>query len=97
MKNNKLHSEMVKAVAQKTGRTQVEVSKIVDAFLCEVSESVAEGDIVTIRDFGSFRKATRSARQGRNPHTGEIIDIPEKQVVTFKASSRFEVYSHIHK
>ena len=69
MKNNKLHSEMVKAVAQKTGRTQVEVSKIVDAFLCEVSDSVAEGDIVTIRDFGSFRKATRSARQGRNPHT----------------------------
>lgn len=96
MDNSKYHSEIVKAVAKNTGNTQAAVSKIIDAYLSEVSDSLNEGTMVNIRDFGSFRMVTRAARQGRNPYTGEMMDIPEKQVVTFKTSSKFELYSQIH-
>ena len=94
---NKYHSAIVKDVAKKTGKKVQEVNKIINEFLMGVSESLNEGDSVTIRDFGSYKLATRAARTGRNPYTGETIEIPEKKVVTFKPANRILVYSQLYK
>ena len=52
-----------------------------------IKQAVASGEDVTIPQFGKFTSATRSARNGRNPHTGDAIQIPAKQVVKFRPSS----------
>jgi len=94
---NKYHSAIVKDVAKQTGKSVDEVNAIINKFLIQVSESLREGTSVTVRDFGTFKMATRAARMGRNIQTGEAIEIPEKQVVSFKASSRFLDYAQIYK
>lgn len=94
---NKYHSAIVKDVAKKTGKTVNEINDVINKYLCELSDSLREGDVITIRDLGTFKLTTRAARTGRNIQTGETIEIPEKQVVTFKPSTRILEYSQIHK
>ena len=95
--SNKYHSAIVKEVAIKTGKPVKEVKEIVDKFLIGISDSLREGNGVTIRDFGSYKLSKRAARTGRNPYTGETIEIPEKEVVTFKPASCILEYSQIYK
>lgn len=95
--SNKYHSAIVKDVAKQTGKSVDEVNTIINKFLIQLSDSLREGTAVTIRDFGSFKMATRAARTGRNIRTGEPIEIPEKQVVSFKAASRILDYAQIYK
>ena len=78
-------TDLYKAVATQTGTKLDDVTKIVDTFFKEMSQSLREED-VAIKDFGTFKKATQSARIARNPRTGEEIQVPEKEVIKFKAS-----------
>ena len=94
---SKYHSEIVKEIAKKTGKPLTEVSEIVDAFLCGLSDTLNEKVAVTIRDFGSFRISQRSERTGRNPRTDETVVVPAKEVVTFKPAKRINLYSQIYK
>jgi integration host factor subunit beta len=57
---------------------------LVNAFLDSVVEALREGDGVELRGFGSFRLRDRRARQGRNPRSGQAIQVPPKRVVYFK-------------
>lgn len=95
--SNKYHSAIVKEVAKKTGKPVKEVNEIINKFLMGISDSLREGDGVTIRDFGFYKLSKRSARTYRNPRTGEAVEAPEKEVVTFKPSSRILEYSQIYK
>ncbi len=97
MANNKYHSEIVKEIAKKTGKPMKEVSEIIDAFLCGISDTLNENTIVTIRDFGSFRLSQRSERTGYNPYTKEQITVPAKEVVTFKPAKKIRAYTQIYK
>lgn len=57
---------------------------LVNAFLDSIVESLREGEGVELRGFGSFRLRDRRARQGRNPRSGQSIQVPPKRVVYFK-------------
>ncbi|MGD8214519.1 HU family DNA-binding protein [Aestuariimicrobium sp. Y1814] len=59
----------------------------VDAVLAVISDALAGGDRVTIAGFGTFEVRDRSARAGRNPQTGEAIEIPASKAVAFKPAA----------
>jgi nucleoid DNA-binding protein len=76
--------ELVIEVAKQLGFTQNDVSRVVQAAFDVITDSLAEGKRLEIRNFGVFEVKTRDARIGRNPRTGEEVPIPEKRVATFK-------------
>jgi len=77
---------LIKAVTEKTGATAAATRAAIDAFL-DVTRSRAEaGDTIRLIGFGSFSVKARPARTGRNPRTGETVEIPESRRLTFKAS-----------
>lgn len=80
-------SELVSAVAQKSGLTKVDAKKALDGVLEAISEELKNDGRVVLVGFGSFSVTERSARKGINPRTKEPIDIPAKKVVKFKAGS----------
>ncbi len=80
-------SELVSAVAQKSGLTKVDAKKALDAVLESIGEELKNDGKVVLVGFGSFSVTERSARKGINPRTKEPIDIPAKKVVKFKAGS----------
>jgi integration host factor subunit beta len=61
-----------------------EVEQVVDIFFEEISTRLAEGGRVELRGFGTFSTRKREARTGRNPRTGDSVDVPEKSVPYFK-------------
>jgi DNA-binding protein HU-beta len=80
-------SELVSALAHKTGKTQVEAKAFLDAFTETVTETLSKGDKVTLIGFGTFDVQQTNARTGRNPQTGEPIQIKKKNKVRFKAGA----------
>lgn len=82
--------EIVASVAEMNDMEQKEVSLILDATLETIQDALAEGENVDFYGFGKFECKERSARKGRNPSTGESIDIPAKNVVSFKASKKLK-------
>ncbi|MBO7418956.1 MAG: HU family DNA-binding protein [Bacteroidaceae bacterium] len=84
-------SELVSAMAEKSGLTKVDCKKALEAAIAAVSEALKDGDKVSLVGFGSFSVVERAARQGVNPATGEAIDIAAKKNVKFKAGSELEL------
>ena len=81
-------SELVSAVAQKSGLSKEEKKKALDAVLESIDEELKNDGKVVLVGFGTFSVTERSARKGINPRTKEPIDIPAKKVVKFKAGSQ---------
>ena len=79
-------TELIAAVAEKTGLTKKDAERIVSATFEAVTESLKKGDKVSISGFGIFEVKTREARIGRNPRTKEEIKIPATKLPAFKAS-----------
>ena len=71
-------------IAQKTGITQSLIQKVIDGLLNEITETLARGEGIELRNFGVFKIKNRKERTGRNPRTGETVAIPPKRVVYFK-------------
>ncbi|RJY09495.1 integration host factor subunit beta [Aurantiacibacter aquimixticola] len=61
-----------------------EVEQVVDIFFDEIAKRLAEGGRVELRGFGTFSTRQREARTGRNPRTGEAVEVPAKRVPYFK-------------
>ena len=61
-----------------------EIEQVVDIFFEEMAKRLAEGGRVELRGFGAFSTRERAARTGRNPRTGETVQVPEKRVPYFK-------------
>lgn len=78
-------TELVGQVATKTGMTKKDIEKVVNAFFDTVQGTLQSGDKVQLIGFGTFEPRDRQARKGRNPQTGEEIDIPATRVPAFKA------------
>jgi len=78
-------AELIAAVAEKSGASKKVAADVINAALAVTEGAVKKGDSVVITGFGSLKVATRGARTGRNPKTGESIKIPAKKVVKFKA------------
>lgn len=77
-------TELIGAVAQKAGLTKKDTEKAINSFIDVVQETLAEGDTVAILGFGTFSARDRAAREGRNPRTGEPIQIPASRVPVFR-------------
>lgn len=61
-----------------------EVERVVDVFFDEIGRRLADGGRVELRGFGAFSTREREARKGRNPRTGDTVDVPAKRVPYFK-------------
>ncbi len=83
-------ADFVAAVAAKTNMSQTSVEKVVTASLSTIMDAVAAGDKVTFTGFGSFEKRDRAARQGRNPQTGAVIQIPASSAPAFTPGKAFK-------
>lgn len=79
--------ELVEAVAEKAGLTKADANRAIDALFDTVKEALVKGDKVAIAGFGTFSVGERSAREGRNPQTGETVKIAACKSAKFKASS----------
>jgi len=84
--------QLVDAIAANAGpeRTKKEIDAILERLLAEVARALASGERVDLRGFGSFVPKETKARQGRNPKTGEPIQIAAKKTVTFKPAKDLE-------
>lgn len=78
-------TELIAAIAAKTGETKKDAEATLNAFVNVVSETLAKGDKVQLVGFGSFEVRKRAARKGRNPQTKEEIKIPASKAPVFKA------------
>lgn len=78
-------SELIAAIAAKTGETKKNAEASLNAFIDVVTESLVKGDKVQLVGFGSFEVRKRAARKGRNPQTKEEIKIPASKAPVFKA------------
>ena len=79
-------TELIAAVAAKTGMSKKDAEKAVAATVDAITESLVKGDKVQVSGFGIFEVKTREARVGRNPRTKETIQIPATRTPAFKAS-----------
>lgn len=80
--------EMIDKLIEKTGEKKAE--KVLNAFIEIVTEAVAAGDKVNLRNFGVFEARNRAARIGHNPLNGEEIQIPASKVPVFKPGKEFK-------
>ena len=79
-------TELIAAVAEKTGLTKKDAERAINATVEAITESLVKGDKVQVSGFGIFEVKTREARVGRNPRTKETIQIPATRLPQFKAS-----------
>ncbi|PKB14168.1 integration host factor subunit beta [Novosphingobium kunmingense] len=80
-----IRSELLAELARENpGLKADEIEKVVNVFFDEIAGRLAKGGRVELRGFGSFSTRERDARKGRNPRTGESVDVPGKHVPYFK-------------
>ncbi len=83
-RNAMTKADLINIVAKKLDITQVQSGIIVEAALRSIVNALQGGNEVEIRGFGSFRFRNRAPRKGRNPKTGEKVDVPPKKIPYFK-------------
>jgi DNA-binding protein HU-beta len=83
-------TEFAEQVAAKADLTKREAELAVEAALKTIEEQLASGGEITLTGFGKFHVAARGARQGRNPQTGETIQIKASRVPRFSAGSKLK-------
>lgn len=83
-------TDLINKVAEATQMTKKDASEAVEAVLLAITESLTQGEKVQLIGFGNFEVKERQARKGRNPQTGEEIDIPATKVPSFKAGKQLK-------
>lgn len=78
-------TELIDAMATKTGLTKKNAEVALNAFIETVSEELVKGEKVSLVGFGTFEVSERAAREGRNPQTGETMTIAASKAPKFKA------------
>ena len=80
-------TQFVEAVAQKAGMNKKEAEAAVNAMTAVVADALKAGEKVQLVGFGTFEVKARAARTGRNPKTGETVEIPASKYVAFSAGT----------
>ena len=83
-------NELISKVAGQTGYTKKDTGAVIDAVVEAIIDTVASGEKISIVGFGTFEVTERAARTGRNPQTGEAIEIAASKSPKFKAGSAFK-------
>ena len=79
-------TELITIAAENSGLSKKDAERVLNAAIDAITASLVNGDKVQISGFGSFETKDREARMGRNPHTGEAMEIAASRVPAFKAS-----------
>jgi len=83
-------TELRDAVAKATDLSAAQADKVLNAVLDSITSALSSGDKVTLPGFGTFETRDRAARQGRNPQTGETIDIAASTAPAFKPGAQLK-------
>ena len=84
-----IRSELLQALAKESpGLRAEEIERMVDVFFDEVTQRLADGGRVELRGFGAFSTREREPRKGRNPRTGDAVEVPAKRVPYFKPGKK---------
>lgn len=82
--------ELIDAISQRSGMAKNESETALNAVINCISDLLASGDSIVLPGFASLSVKERAARTGRNPSTGQPINIPASKVVSFKAGSKLK-------
>ncbi len=82
--------EIVKQISERIGLTQLKTKDIVQQTFDAIVDTLIEVGRIELRNFGVFEVKRRKARKARNPRTGDKVDVPPKNVVTFKPGKEME-------
>ena len=85
-------ADIINKVSKETGFTKVEIEIILDSILNSIKSSLANGERIDMRGFGSFVVKKRNARDSRNPATNEVFKLDTRYVPTFKVSKILKEY-----
>jgi nucleoid DNA-binding protein len=83
-------ADLVEKVSEKTGLTRTDVAVTIDSLLDTIKKSLEDGNNIEIRGFGTFKVKPRKARKARNPRTGEVVPVPDRNIPVFKPSNEFK-------
>jgi len=80
--------QLINTIAENSGVARKDVGAVLNALTSTIqSQVMGEGNVIRITSLGSFKRGNRAARVGRNPRTGEAVNIPAKTRLTFKPSA----------
>lgn len=83
-------NELVSNIAEKSGLTKKDVETVVNGVIEEITDSLKNGEKVQFVGFGTFETRERASRSGRNPQTGEAIQIPATVVPAFRPGNKLK-------
>ncbi len=83
-------TELINQVAEDTGLTKIDAGKALDATINTIVDAIKDNEKVTLTGFGTFMASERKSRVGRNPRTGEPVNIPAAKVPKFIAGKGFK-------
>jgi DNA-binding protein HU-beta len=83
-------TELIAGIAEVAGLTKVDSEKAIDAIIVAITNALREGDQVKLLGFGTFCAVERAATTGRNPKTGEPMEIPAMTIPKFKAGQQLK-------
>ena len=83
-------AELIEMLSNKTGTSKRQSEECIDLLINAITKSVARGEKVTLVGFGTFERRDRRQRRGRDPRTGQEINIPAKKVPAFSAGKQFK-------
>ncbi|PJA26681.1 MAG: integration host factor subunit beta [candidate division Zixibacteria bacterium CG_4_9_14_3_um_filter_46_8] len=83
-------ADLVEIVSQKTGLTRADIAVTIDSLLDAIKSALKDGKNIEIRGFGTFKIKPRKARKARNPRTGEVVPVPDRNIPVFKPSNEFK-------
>ncbi|WP_082235721.1 HU family DNA-binding protein [Halobacillus massiliensis] len=83
-------TDLINSVAEKSGLSKKDATSAVDSVFDSIMDSMGKGDKVQLLGFGNFEVRERAARKGRNPQTGEEIEIPASKVPGFKPGKQLK-------
>jgi DNA-binding protein HU-beta len=83
-------SELIDAVAEKTGLPKSQAEGALNALIEVVEDTISNGDKIVLPGFGTWERRAYSAREARNPQTGEMIKVPAGQKPAFKPGQKFK-------
>jgi len=77
-------------LAEEIGLNKREATTIIEQIVQKISDALAKGEMVKISGFGKFKLRDKKSRPGRNPKTGQAVEVSDRRVVTFKSSQRLK-------
>ncbi len=83
-------ADLVDIIFGKVGLSKIESQNIIEMIFDTIKQTLVEGESVKVSGFGTFNVKKKNARRGRNPKTGDELQITPRRVITFRASNHFK-------